>query len=467
MVKKVTSLRQWIVSITAIIIIVIGTLILVAFAQGYNYDALHNQIYKTGLVLIDSSPNNAEIFLNSKIINKKTPYRYSGAPAGNLVVELKKEGYRDWLKKSVVIPGEVTFVNYSLLLPSVLEQKPINEDIIFSDIVKAENNNKVIGASNKSLAIYSVSEDDTIKPIYTVPQSNDPNTQVVEIFGVQLSRDGQRLLFKQKLSNSTIQTIVLDTSSSKTINLTQEFGFSFNDIRFNPKNSSELFWLESGVLKKIQLNGNSITSNIIDSIFQLEIEEDRLMIVKQDPIQKQLANLLSYDLSGANEILISQIEFDPKGYDILFVQSRYAEYLSLVFKSSSRAELTKNPYQKSSGSKSTKQIGSNVLNQSINPNSRFLVYNQNNILRSLDLEFNQDESYEANLLGLQSWSWYDDYHLVIQQNNTIRFLDYDGQNNYLLTPINDVVDFGIQPSQKSILPLNNTGKLYKLYLTKK
>ena len=145
MVKKVTSLRQWIVSITAIIIIVIGTLILVAFAQGYNYDALHNQIYKTGLVLIDSSPNNAEIFLNSKIINKKTPYRYSGAPAGNLVVELKKEGYRDWLKNSVVIPGEVTFVNYSLLLPSVLEQKPINEDIIFSDIVKAENNNKVIG----------------------------------------------------------------------------------------------------------------------------------------------------------------------------------------------------------------------------------------------------------------------------------------------------------------------------------
>ncbi len=466
MVKKVTSFRQWIVSITAIIIIVIGTLILVAFAQGYNYDALHNQIYKTGLVLIDSNPNNAEIFLNSKSINKKTPFRYSSAPAGNIGVELKKDGYRDWLKESVVIPGEVTFVNYSILLPSVLGQKQISEDIIFSDIVQSENK-KTFGVSNKSLTIYSLSDEDTIKALYVAPQSNNPDTQVIEIYGIQLSSDGQRLLFNQKLSSTAIQTLVLDTSNSKTTNLTQEFGFSFNDLRFNPKNSSELFWLESGVLKKIQISENSISSNIIDSIFQLDVEEDRLMVVKQDPENKQLARLLSYDLSGTNEILINQIEFDPKGYDILFIRSRYAEYLSLIYKTDMRAELTKNPYQKTSGSKSTKQIGLNVSNQSINPNSRFLVYNQNNILRSLDLEFNQDESYEANLLGLQNWQWYDDYHLVIQQNNTVRFLDYDGQNNYLLTPINDIVDFGIQPSQKSIIPLNNSGKLYKLYLTKK
>lgn len=467
MVKKITSLKQWIVSITAIIIITIGTILLVAFAQGYNYDAFHNQIYKTGLVLIDSNPNNAEILLNSRKIDKKTPYRYSNAPTGDLEIGLKKDQYRDWSKKSVVVPGEVTFVNYALLIPSVLEQKQIDPSIIFSDIIQTENSQKNFAFSKSTLSLYSISDDGNTKVVYTPTQTSDPSTQVVDLVNIQTSKDSQRLLFDQKLTNGTSQTVVLDVSNAKISNLTQEFGFSFSDLRFNPKNSAELFWLEAGVLKKIQINEKSISSNIVDSISQLDIEEDRLLIVKQDITNKQLANLYSYDLSGGNETQLYQVEFDPRGYDILFVRSRYAEYLSLVYRSSTQAELIKNPYQKTNEPRPVKQIGPSVTGQIISPNNRFLVYNQNNALRMIDLEFNQDDSYGANLSGLQSWSWYDDYHLLVQQNNTVRILDYDGQNNYLLTPINDVVDFGVQLSQKSILPLSGSGNLYKLHLTKK
>lgn len=467
MVKKITSLKQWIVSISAIIIIIIGTILLVAFAQGYNYDAFHNQIYKTGLVLIDSNPNNAEILLNSKEIDKKTPYRYSSAPAGNLDVELKKDQYRDWLKRSVVVPGEVTFVNYALLIPSVLEQKQIDPSIIFNDIIHTENNQKTFAFSKNTLSIYSISDDGTTKVVYTPVQTSDPTTQVVDFVNFQLSRDGQRLLFDQKLANATSQTVVLDVSNAKISNLTQEFGFNFSDLRFNPRNSTELFWLEAGVLKKIQINEKNISSNIIDSIFQLDIEEDRLLIIKKDITNTQLVNLYSYDLSGGNETQLHQMELDPKGYDILFVRSRYAEYLSLVYRSNSQAELMKNPYQKTNETRPIRLIGPNVTRQTISPNNRFLVYNQNNTLRMIDLEFNQDDNFGANLSELQSWSWYDDYHLVVRQNNTVRIMDYDGQNNYLLTPISDVADFGIQLNQKSIIPLNSSGNLYKLYLTKK
>ena len=108
-----------------------------------------------------------------------------------------------------------------------------------------------------------------------------------------------------------------------------------------------------------------------------------------------------------------------------------------------------------------------VSNQTINFNHRFLIYNQNNTLRSIDLEFDQDDNFGASLNGLQKWSWYDDYHIVIQQDNVVRLLDYDGQNNYLLTPISDIKTFAIQPNQKAILPLNNNGNLFSLFLIKK
>lgn len=467
MVKKITSLKQWLVSIAAIIIITIGTVVLVAFAQGYNYDAFHNQIYKTGLVLIDSNPDNAQVSLNNKKIDKKTPYRYSGAPAGNLEVSLQKDQYRDWSKKSTVIPGEVTFVNYVLLLPDVLDQEQIGSDIVFSNIIQSENNQKTFALAKLPLSIFSISDDGDTKEIYSAVQSSDPANPIVDLYNIKVSNDGQRLLFDQKLANNTNQTITIDTSNLRVNNLTTEFGFVFSDIRFNPKNNSELFWLDSGVLKKVQINDKNISSNLIDSIFQLDVEEDRLLVVKTSTTTGQPVDLYSYDLSGGNENLLRQLEFDPKGYDILFVRSRYAEYLSVIYNSSSLAELVKNPYQKSDKVTPVKSIGLNVYKQTISPSNRFLIYNQNNTLRSVDLEFNQDDNYGASLADLQGWAWYDDYHLVIRQNNTLRILDYDGQNNYLLTPIKDIAGFGIQLNRKSILPLNSSGNLYNLSLTKK
>lgn len=467
MVKKITGLRQWIISITAIIIITIGTVILVAFAQGYNYDAFHNKIYKTGLVLIDSTPNNAEIFLNDRGINKKTPYRYTSAPEGNLEVDLQKDQYRNWSKKTTVVPGEVTFVNYALLLPNTLDQKPVGSNILFNRIIQSENNQKTYALAKSPLSIYSISDDANIREIYSASQSSDPANPIVDLYNIKVSNDGQRLLFDQKLTNNVVQTVSIDVPSLKISNLTTEFGFVFNDIRFNPKNSSELFWLDAGVLKKIQINEKNISSNIIDSIFQLDIEEDRLLVFKTSTVAGQPVSLYSYDLSGGNENLLRQLEFDPKGYGILFVRSRYAEYLSVIYNSSSLAELVKNPYQKSDLNTQIKTIGAGVSQQTISPSNRFLIYNQNSTLRFIDLEFGQDDNYGASLVDLQEWAWYDDYHLIVRQNDTLRILDYDGQNNYLLTPINDITGFGIQLNQKSILPLNSSGNLYKLYLTKK
>lgn len=469
MIKKITSLKQWFVSVSAIIIIIIGTILLVAFAQGYNYDALHNQIYKTGLVLIDSVPSNADVYLNDKKINKKTPYRYSAAPPGNLNVVLKKDSYRDWNKLSTVVPGEVTFVNYAILLPNILYQEPIDTNIIFSHVVQSKDNDKTIGLSKTPLSLYSISNNNIAKEVYRVTQQNDPNKQVIDLEKIQISNDGQRVLFDQKYIDNTTQTLVLDISSSKVDNLTEEYGFSFQDLRFNPKSSSELFWLESGVLKKIQINEKNISSNLIDSIYQLNVENDRLLVTKKVDNTTQIINLFSYDLSGNNQTKLTNLKYDEKGYNILFIRSRYAEYLSIIYNSTSQAELITNPYQKPNSNELSpiKIIGSDVSQQTVNPSNRFLIYNQNNTLRSIDLEFGQDDNFGANLDGLQKWSWYDDYHLIIQQNSVVRLINYDGQNNYLLTPISDIRSFAVHSDQKAILPLNNNGNLFSLYLVKK
>lgn len=467
MIKKNTSKRQWFVSITAILIITIGTIVLVAFAQGYNYDALHNQINKTGLVLLDSNPNGAQVFINNKYMNRKTPYRYSGAPAGNIDIKLLKDNYRKWEKKASVVPGEVTFANYALLIPDILNQEPIDSSINFYSIIQTQDNETTIGLSKTPLSLYSISSNGQIKQIYLPKQTSDPTKQVIDIENIRLSNDGQKVLFNQKLADNSIQVIVLEIANSKLNNLSEEFGFNFVDLRFNPKDSSEIFWLESKTLRKILLNEKRITSNLIENIDHLYVEKDRLLVISNNSTPEQNSILYSYDLSGNNKIELLTLKSDPKGYDILFIRSRYAEYISIIYKSTERTELIKNPYQLKNELSHPIDIGFGVSNQTINPNSRFLVYNQNNTLRLIDLEFGQDMNYGASLEGLQKWSWYDDYRLVVMQNNVVVMLDYDGQNIQLLAPINDIATFGIVLNEKSIMPLNNKGNLYKLSLVKK
>jgi hypothetical protein len=50
------------------ILVAFGTLLLVAFSSGYNFDIFRGEIFSTGLVLLGTNPSGASIKINNKSI---------------------------------------------------------------------------------------------------------------------------------------------------------------------------------------------------------------------------------------------------------------------------------------------------------------------------------------------------------------------------------------------------------------
>lgn len=464
MLKISQTTRLWLVSLTAISVVVLGTILLVAFAQGYSYDPINGQVRSSGLVLIDSKPNSASISVNGVDFRKKTPYRYTNAPAGTIRIDLQKDQYRNWSAQENVTAGEVTFADYAFLLPNILQQQSIAQPQPYTTVVQSADNSHTIALAKSPLVLLALNTEGESKELYKPVSQVDPQKQVVDIDSIQVSRDGARVLFRQKLASGAFQKIVVETSNNKVDNLTEEFGLIFDDLRFGLRDSAELFWLETGVVKKVRVNERSISANLINNVASLSIASDRLLVVQtlQPPATTQ--QLVSYSYDGNDKKDITGLAIDPLGYSMNFIHSRYDEYVTVVHSTSGILELIKDPY---SSHQSVTQLGDKVTTLTVSANGRFLVINQDQKMRTIDLEFAEHYNFDTSLEKLEQWSWYDEYHLVLRQNGQLRLVDFDGQNNQLLTNTTDVIGVSIQPDHKTVLPLNTNGKLFKLYLIKK
>ncbi len=466
MVKISQNTKVWLLPMIAITFVVVGTIVLVAFAQGYTIDTSNGRITTTGLVLLDSTPNNASIQLNNKDIRKKTPYRYTNAKAGNISIVYKKDQYRDWSATQSVVAGEVTFADYALLLPTILHQEDAIQSEPYGVVVQSIDLRYTVAQAKSSLTIYSISSEGEAKTLYSPPAPASVQKQVVSIEKLQISPNGERILFVQKLANGENQTITIQTRDGKLDNLTTEYGFVFTDLRFSPNNANELFWLEAGEVKKIRITERSISSNLISSVASLEVLSDRLLVVNNPTQTSEITQQLSsYNLSGSDKKDITTLKTDAKGFQTSFIPSRYNEYITVIHNSTGLLEIIKDPY--SSQHQTILRQGENTRAVTVSPNSRFLVIDQAKTMSTLDLEYNQKYDFKTNLEGLQRWSWYDNYHIIFMQDQQLRMIDFDGQNNQLLTPIADVSSVSIQSGNKMVLPLNTAGSLYKLWLTKK
>jgi hypothetical protein len=199
---------------------------------------------------------------------------------------------------------------------------------------------------------------------------------------------------------------------------------------------------------------------------------DRLLVVAQPDISQaslvataQVQKLSSYSFSGTDEKEIAKVTADTAGYQMGYIKSRYNDYVSVIHSGSGLLELIRDPYAPSGQSKTSRYDG--VKQISVSPNSRFVVLDQLDTMHTLDLEYDRQYDSQASTVKLQSLAWLDSYHLVLLQDSQLRLVDFDGQNNQVLTPIKDVTSASISPGSKTLMPLNSAGELFKLWLVKK
>lgn len=152
--------KRFIYTIITLIVIALAAFIVSLLAKGYRISTKTGAITGTGIISVNSTPDQASVYLDNHLtaatnttINSLTPKKYS--------VKIVKEGYINWEKQIEVKEGLVTEIKATLYraIPTVY---PLT----------------YTGAGNILVS------PDSLKMVYVVPDTDDPNALSAKKSGV-------------------------------------------------------------------------------------------------------------------------------------------------------------------------------------------------------------------------------------------------------------------------------------------
>jgi len=168
--------RQILFGVFVLAFLVITPLIII-YAAGYKIDNKNWRLEKTGMLIAESEPENANIYINDKVQTtffKKTLSGKSGSvvtPAkiknllpGNYDIKIELDGYWPWQKKLTIEPGKTTYAEDIYLFKKNLPILILNNGII--DLKISPNKKYLSAATVDQLTIINLAtETKTTKSI--------------------------------------------------------------------------------------------------------------------------------------------------------------------------------------------------------------------------------------------------------------------------------------------------------------
>lgn len=111
-----TLIYRRIIYVTFFLIFFIVTPLIILYTEGYRYNFEKGRIQKTGVLIISSIPQRANIYLNESLVkNKVTPAKIERVLPGDYEIRLEKEGYHPWRKRLPVYANITTFAEKIML----------------------------------------------------------------------------------------------------------------------------------------------------------------------------------------------------------------------------------------------------------------------------------------------------------------------------------------------------------------
>ena len=207
------------------------------YAAGYKFSFSGEFLQKTGMLIIDSTPEGANIIIDgeaqqkffhkmsSKILNKtknqnilKTPAKIKGLIPGEYKVRLEKDGYWSWEKKLEIKPGSSTFAEDIVIFKNNLPQ-PVDTGKIINS--KQSPNKKYIAYTTDNK--YHVFNNENKEVFYFEKTTNsdfqtnnitwlNDNHILFDYFLFSLNNWNKPKDFSKSLINTNLKSITLDNS---------------------------------------------------------------------------------------------------------------------------------------------------------------------------------------------------------------------------------------------------------------
>ena len=444
--KKRKHQRRLFIGYTLIgIAIFMTSAILALQSYGFDFNRKTGEVIQNGLIFADAAPEPAQIILNGKDVG--TTDKRLTVPAGPYKIELKRDGYRTWTRSFNLEGSTIERLVYPFLFPSKItpkDQKTYASAPAFS--TQSLDRKWILALQPGSMTEFDVFDagDPTVstKTISLPTSVLTPTTLTQGYELVEWASDNRHVLLKHNYGD-TFEYIILDRDTPQSsININKLLNVTPTKVTLRDKKFDKLY-LYDATTKKLSFvdtkekNIQPVLSNVLsyksyaEKVILYAAVDDKdptkaTVTLKDGDKRFVIRNGLSSDT-----YLLDIAKFDDRFYAAVGVASQGKVY---IYKDPANDPSTD---PKASPSLFTTLIIKDPKFISFSSNARFIMAQSGKKFALYDAETVRRTYFESPLDIPLSYKalWMDGHRIVLNNNNKVVVIDYDGINQQTLVPI--------------------------------
>jgi hypothetical protein len=253
-------------ALTALVLVM--TVGLVAYGQGYSYDFAHRRLTHNGLVIISTQPSGATVKVDSKSGTKKTPY-HASFEAGSYRFHVTKPGFEPWTKILNVVASQVTLAEYIVLLPTHRPQAVLDTRVqMLGQVITKDHRHLayIAPGTNGGLIVLDLLTGKPTKMYQPAVATADIPEEVLS--DVKWSDDGSHLLLGSNIAGTHIVRLITASDGSQ-INLTDKYHFDFSTLQFSSRDWRQMYWISPDGLRRFDAGSQTVTGILAEKVCEL------------------------------------------------------------------------------------------------------------------------------------------------------------------------------------------------------
>lgn len=474
--KKQLLIRRIItytVMFIAVVVIVSGTIL---FILGYRLDGDKGRIEQGALVQFDSKPNGADVAIDGKSINSRTPSKQT-VVAGKHEFVVNKSGYETWSKTLSVKAGTLEWLDYLRLVPKNLQTESVaNYATVYGE--KASPDYKWLMVQEKAdtptFQLVDLRSSQVKSSTITLPTTlyTDATTAgVTHTFTMEnWDKDGRYVIMKHTFNNAS-EYIVIDTQDVATsVNVSTLLSISLSELKFSGTSGTSLYGLTNGTIRKLDLSGATISRGLVSNVKDFNLFDNTIVTytgTDPDNAAHQVAGIyregdeLSHVLRTVDNLTtplsIAATQYHAndfiaisEGLKVTVLKGRYPA-------STDMANASLKPY-------GAFKVSSNIDTTQFSQDGDHLVVQSGLNFVSYEIEYMRqtDSTIVTTETTPHTLQWLDDAYLWAVYDGHLSIREFDGTNTHVIMAMEPGFDATLSQNGKYLYGIAKSSNGYQL-----
>ncbi|MDB5180614.1 MAG: hypothetical protein JWO54_372 [Candidatus Saccharibacteria bacterium] len=480
--KKQLLFRRIFFSVIATISVLIILTVTILFLLGFRLDSGNGRLAQGALLQFDSTPNNAEVYIDGKNTGVRTAGKQTVA-AGIHSVLFKRDKYEDWSRQLDFAAGTLTWLDYARFVPKERSPQTVAN---YKNIVGAKSspNNKFMllqeTADQPVFQLADLQSADVSLSSLTLPATlySDPATVgVVHSFTLNEWNNGGRYVLIKHEFNGQLEWLMVDTENvSQSINITRLLSIGFKDMKFAGTNGRTLFGLaDDNIIRKLDISSATISRALVSNVESFELfDTNTISYVGINPSDntKRVAGV--YRDGDDQPHVLRQV--DSLDTVLKIAVGNYFNDNYVAIAEGAKVTILKGNYQVSGNDDMTnlKQFATMdlvgpVTQLTFSPKSDYILAQAGTSFITYELEHSRSAT--GNLDATEAAAstplkWLDIAHVWNQQNGKLVMRDFDNSNIYSISAVTGDFDASISQNGRFFYSIGKAGDGFTLQRVK-